>query len=204
MYLVKGDPVKERRDRIKGNMTPEQKKAYELLYANDDLGFIIQKRTRREKNVGDVFVCSVHDGVYYYGKILKVGVEHERLIPSEGCLLVCIYRECTNKKTLDDFKGNANDLMFSPKIVYPQYWSNGYFETIGNVPLTKAEKELDYGFWEQKILKEEGCFVKEDGTCLDHKPKYFDIFGTSLYLGIYREIKKALIIDPSLGIVKKN
>ena len=36
MYLVKGDPVKERRDRIKGNMTPEQKKAYELLYANDD------------------------------------------------------------------------------------------------------------------------------------------------------------------------
>jgi hypothetical protein len=203
MYLTNGNPCLERRNARLSKMTEEQKASLMQLKESATLGFVVLKRTRREKKVGDVFVCSVQEGVYYYGRILKVNVKQE-WFTTKGCLVVCLYKERTNKKTMDDFKGDINNLMFDPEIVFPQYWSNGYFETIGNVPLTKEEEELDYGFWKQKILKKEGYFVKEDDTYMDHAPKYFNMMGVTLYWGFYENIKEAIIVDPSLAIVKNN
>ena len=204
MYLTDGNPVLKRQDEIKSKLNEGQRKALDSLYDDSSLGFVVLKRTRREKKVGDVFVCSVQDGVYFYGKILNACVKHNKFDDYNGCIVVCIYKENTDKKTLDDFKGNVDDLLVEPTIVYPQYWSKGYLETIGNVPLTNEEENLDYGFWDRKVLGDDGYFVKEDGTYLDHEPKHFSLMGITLYLGLYKKIKKALIIDPSLGIVKKN
>lgn len=202
MYLVKGDPIKERRDRINGNMTPEQKKAYELLYANDDLGFIIQKRTRREKNVGDVFVCSVKEGVFYYGRVLKI-VDHKHSACQfyDDTILVCLYKDRTSKKTMENFIGGIERLMFAPKLISRAFWSNGYFETIGNVPLTAEEKKLDYGFWQEKGMSNSGYFIKEDGSVMDHEPKFFNMMAVTTYWGFYRTICEQIILEPDLADV---
>ena len=47
-------------------------------------------------------------------------------------------------------------------------------------------------------------FVKEDESVLDHMPKCFASMGLTTYFGFSMLIKEAIIIDPSLAIVKNN
>ena len=204
MYLTDGNPVLENYRKIKSGLTLEQKTAIDALYEEKAPGFIVLKRTRREKRVGDVFVCSVQEGVYYYGKILNNCIEADGSGFYDGNILVVLYRGCTKRKTMDDFVGDINNIMFAPKIVFPQSWSNGYFETIGNVPLTDEEKTFDYGFWKEKGISGKGYFVKENGSIMEHMPKCFSIYSITTYFGFSRLIKEAIIIDPSLAIVKNN
>lgn len=204
MYLTDGNPVLENHHKIKSGLTLEQKTAIDALYEEKVPGFIVLKRTRREKRVGDVFVCSVQEGVYYYGKILNDCIKVEGSNFYNCCVLVVLYKGCTGRKTMDDFVGDINNIMFAPQIVLPQSWSNGYFETIGNVPLTDEEKTFDYGFWKEKGISGKGYFVKEDESVLDHMPKCFASMGLTTYFGFSMLIKEAIIIDPSLAIVKNN
>ena len=78
------------------------------------------------------------------------------------------------------------------------YWRLGYFETIGNVPLTEDEKSVDYGLYNSEILGKGGCFQKANGEKMDHFPKYYSTSGFTVYAGIYMVIKDETLLDPSL------
>ena len=156
------------------------------------------KRTRREKKDGAIFLCTVNGTVYYYGKILQAKIEHKTDNWINGSILVCIFREKTTEKNLKNFRGNYSDLLVPPSIVTSQYWSSGWFETIGNVPLTKQDKNLDYGFWDKDLIGPCGGFYKADGMPMEHIPKYFKSYGVTTLSGIYRSIRIETIIDPSL------
>ena len=174
-----------------------------LIGKGPDIGENLKviKRTRREKNDGDIFLCTLNGIVYYYGKILQAKIEHPSDDWINGCILVCIFLEKTIEKNLSNFKGDYKNLLVCPFIVTSQYWSNGWFETIGNVPLTKEDKELDYGFWDKEIIGPCGSFYKANGEVLDHIPKYFSSYGVKSLNGVYKQLRTEAIINPSLTTI---
>lgn len=201
MFKLDYNPVKKRWDEKFKRLTGEQRA---LIESGPNVGenLKIIKRTRREKHDGDIFLCTLNGTVYYYGKILQANIEHPLDNWINGCVLICIFLEKTIEKNLKNFKGNYENLLVSPFIVTSQYWSNGWFETIGNVPLTKEDKELDYGFWDKEFIGPYGSFYKANGEVLDHMPKYFDSYGVTSLNGIYMELRAEAIINPSIMLTE--
>ena len=158
----------------------------------------ILKRVRKfELKDGDIFLCSLNGKVYYYGKIYKAKIYNEKDPWVSECSMVCIFREKTTTKDLSNYKGDYSNPL-GLFIVTRQYWTGGYFETIGNIPLTEEDRNLDYGFYKSELIGCKGCFCKETGEILDHIPKYFDGMGVTTLIGVYRALKREAIIDPSL------
>lgn len=157
------------------------------------------KRTRREKKVGDVFVLTLNGVVYYYGKILKSSIKNDKDNWINGCLQVSIFKEKTGQKTLDNFRGDYKNLIGgAPYILTSQYWSSGYFETIGNVPLTEEEINLDCGYYSRGSIREPWIFYTAEGDEMDHLPKFYTSRGVTTTVGVYWDLRAETIVDPSL------
>lgn len=197
MFKINYNPILERWNSRIANISIEKKKLIEKnIDLNENLKVI--KRTRRTRRDGDIFICSLNDFVYYYGKVLRANILNPSNNWINGCSLICIFREKTKEKNLGNYKGNCNNLLCVPNIVTSQYWSNGWFETIGNIPLTDEETRLDYGFYRKDFIGKNGSFFKENGEMMDHIPKFFDSYGVTSLNGIYMDIRVETIIDPSL------
>lgn len=161
--------------------------------------FRVIKKTRREKKVGDVFICTVNGVVYYYGKILQANIKNNTDDWINGCLQVSLFKEKTTEKTLDNFFGNYDNLIGgAPFIITSQYWSYGWFETIGNIPLTEKDNNLDYGYYNKDFVGSQGAFYTAEGNVLNHFPKFFSSFGVTTLTGVYNALRDEIIIDPSL------
>lgn len=207
MFQIDYNPIKKRRDERYKNLSEEQLLLKKEMYEKGG-NLQVLKRTRREKKDGDVFVCSLNGKVYYYGRILQAKIEGNPVSWFNQCLLVIIYREKTAEKNLNNFRGDHNNLLVEPSAITSQYWSMGMFETIGNIPLTEEERNLDYGFWttngygiivdsKNVQLVPPRAFTKADGTLLDHLPKHIG-YGITTTIGIHRDIAVEAIIDPTL------
>ena len=208
MYQINFNPVRKRWEERMKNLPAETRKAIESGHDGGNLKVL--KRTRGKKKDGDIFICTLNGSVYYYGKILQAKIENNPDRWYNECLLICVFREKTREKNLKNFKGDYNDLLVGPCAVTSQYWSMGFFETIGNAPLTEEERDLDYGFWtgeglwtigargEKVCLVPPNTFTKADGSLIDRYPKYIG-YGITTLSGIFSEIRTETLIDPSLS-----
>lgn len=95
-------------------------------------------------------------------------------------------------RTIGELIGEA------PAIITSQYWSMGWFETIGNVPLTEEDRNLDCGYFKSDFRGSSGSFYTVEGKMPDHFPKYFSIYGITTLSGIYDDFRIESIIDPSM------
>ncbi len=201
MFKLDYNPVKARLQKKMAALSEEQKRlCIKPLQKNENLFFL--KRTRQPKRNGDIFVCSLNGKVFYYGKILNSNIQNKD--PKSwynGCLLIVLFKEKTSEKNLNNYHGDYNSLIEGPYIVTEQYWSNGWFETVGNIPLTADEENLDYGLYKEILTKEEGMFYKVNGDIVDHFPKYFELYGVKTLTGIYSHLRRESILDPTLLIV---
>lgn len=155
------------------------------------------KKTKTDLLEGDVFVLSPRENIFFYGKVLKVNINHiEQDTFVHGKNVVFIFNNKTTKPTIDDFKPDYSQLLIRPAIVDASYWKKGLFYTVGNVGISDYEKNLNYGFY--KIGINSNWYCKEDGTILESKPKFLGIFGIATITGIASSIEKELIINPEL------
>ena len=155
------------------------------------------KKTKPEMKDGDVFVLSPRENVYFYGKVLKANINHinnDTFV--QGNNLVFIFKNKTGSRTIDDFNPDYSQLLIRPTIVDNSYWTKGLFFNVGNIPLLKHEKEMDYGFL--KIGIKSNMYCKEDGTVLDKKPEILGVLGVSTISGISTKVEQQLIINPDL------
>lgn len=146
---------------------------------------------------GDVFLVSPRPGIYFYGKVLVSNIV--RTVPDsfvEGNHVVFVFKSQTKEKTLDNYSPNYDDLLISPAIVPQHYWKKGYFYRIANIPLTEAERQLDFGFY--KIHFKRNFFCKETGEVLEKEPDLLGMHGITTLTGIASEIERELIINPGL------
>ncbi len=170
-------------DEIKKRLDEDDYKQLEII-----------KRKRKEINEGDVFILSPEKGIYFYGKVLKAKINNKYNSFIRGEYLVFIFKCKTKNISIEDFKPDYNELLIQPAIVGKEYWTQGLFYTIGNIPLTEEEKNLDYGFY--SVIN--GMFYKENGVLIKKKPKIYGCYGITTDIGISMYIRKELIIDPSL------
>lgn len=196
-FKIDYNPLKKRWEEQKKTLSEEQIQMIEKWPEKGE-NLKVLKRTRREKHDGDIFLCSLNGTVYYYGKILKANVVNKTDSFMNGGILACIFRDKTTEKNLSKYKGDYANLLMVPFVVTSQYWSMGWFETIGNIPLTKEDKDLDYGFYNRDFIGLQGGFYKETGESLNHIPKYYKYLGITTLIGVYKELRKQSIIDPSL------
>ena len=155
------------------------------------------KKSRSIPKVGDVFLVSPREGIYFYGKVLVSNIV--RKVPDsfvEGKHVVFIFKGNTHEKNIDKYMPDYSNLLIPPAIVGDGYWKKGYFHTIANIPLTEEEKKLDFGFY--SIHFKGNFFCKETGELLDKEPKLLGMHGITTISGIGLEIEEELIINPSL------
>lgn len=147
--------------------------------------------------VGDIFVISPREGVYFYGKVIVANIV--RKVPDsfvEGKSVVFIFKSNTQEKNIDKYIPDYDNLLIPPAIVSDDYWKKGYFYTISNIPLTEEEKSIDFGFY--KIHFKTNFFCKENGEILEKEPKLLGIHGLTTITGIATDVERELIIDPTL------
>jgi len=201
MFKIDYNPVLKRWEERKKALPEETRKELEDFSNRSVIkgeNLTVLKRVRKfELKDGDIFLCSLNGKVYYYGKILKAKIDNEQDPWISQGSMVCIFREKTTTKDLSNYKGDYSNPL-GLFIVTRQYWTGGYFETIGNIPLTEEDKNFDYGFYDEDFIGPMGGFYKETGEMLDYMPKYVYIFGISTLIGVYNYLKKEAIIDPSL------
>lgn len=159
-----------------------------------DFHLIPMKKTRKKPKTGDVFIVQPIEGVYYYGKVIEESHDCSFQIGS-GWPLIYLYEEHSNELIMPETLSN---ILVAPLITNYRPWSMGYLYTIGNIPVTKKEMELDCGF-EDCLLTDfnySNCFYRNvKGEKINHKPKYTTIFGLSSFSGINYELCKALGIE---------
>ena len=196
MFKLDYNPVSKYWHERISHLTKEQQELREAPLGRKE-NLIKLKKSKETVKEGDVFVLSMKGGLYFYGKVLQAKIEHVQKNSSynEG-IVIFIFKCKTNKKTLENFKPDYNKLLIGPDIVTSGYWAQGYFETIGNIPLTDEEKKLDYGFF--RIEGKGGIILKANGEDMDHMPKYLQSYGISVYAGIYMSLRTEAIIDPTL------
>jgi len=178
------------------NLTQEQLDSIEAPVGKENL--IRLKKSKELIKTGDIFVLSYKEGLYFYGKVLEANVKHETNSLINGSHVVFIFRNKSHEKNLNDFKADYNNLLCGPEILTSGYWENGWFETIGNIPLTKEEKKLDYGFFSMETFDRWGTFKKSNGDILKHIPNLCSYYAVSVYAGIYMSIRIESIIDSTL------
>jgi hypothetical protein len=184
LYSKQPDDIKEKLDTL-DKMNPNE---YQLR---------VIKKNKPTLEEGDVFVLSPRENVYFYGKILKVNItNHNNDTYVHGKNLVVLFRNKTEKPTIEYFRPDYSQLLIRPSLVDISYWNKGLFFNVGNIPITKFEKQLDYGFL--KIGIKSNFYCSEDGTILEKKPELLGIFGISTITGIASKIENQLIINPDL------
>ena len=186
---------KERFESLNLEIQKELDDFYDTKAATHQLKVI--KKSRSIPKVGDVFLVSPREGIYFYGKVLISNIV--RKVPDsfvEGKHVVFIFKGNTHEKNIDKYMPDYSNLLIPPAIVGDEYWKKGYFHTIANIPLTEEEKKLDFGFY--SIHFKGNFFCKETGELLDKEPKLLGMHGITTISGIGLEIEEELIINPSL------
>ena len=177
------------------------KKQLDWLYDADPNEYKLKviKRKRIQPQEGDVFLVSPRDDIYFYGKVLRANISNPYDTWVNEQNMVVIFKCKTNTINMEKYNPNYADLLVKPIIVTEQYWSNGSFFTIDNIPLTEEEKNLDYGFYDAF----NDCFISETGAKIEHQPKIFCSKGIATLSGISYYIERELIIDKTLLDFKK-
>lgn len=197
MFKIDRNILGERHDALYNLASKEMKELYDAPLGNNNL--LVLKRSKKEIKEGDIFLVSIEPGVYFYGKVFEAKIVNKESDWVNGNYLIFIFKCKTHNKDLNDYKPNYDEIITGPCIVTDYYWKKGWFETIGNIPLTKEEKELDYGFLTSGVSINEWYFCKSNSERIDYIPKIIDIFGVCTYICIYCDIKMyALLIDRSI------
>lgn len=131
--------------------------------------------SRKRLREGDVFLLQPLPGVFYCGKIIRLRVESRDGFVN-GMNLIYIYNRRSPDRSLPDDL-DAAPLLIPPVVVNRLPWSRGYFETIGNLPVTRRERELSFGF--RDFLHKR--FVDVSGAPLAGEPACWTDYGLAGY-----------------------
>ena len=93
---------------------------------------------------------------------------------------------------------SLSGILVAPLITNYGPWTQGYFQTVGNIPVSEEEKNLDCGFVSFSYMdknKNNPFYRNIHGKRLDHVPQFNTSFGLCSYKGVNYELCKALGIE---------
>ena len=146
------------------------------------------KKSRKPPRGGDYFVLQVRDGEYIFGRVISSSARAGIL---DGCILIYIYRRFGTRRELRPCLAR-DGLLVPPMLTNRLPWSRGYFENVGNEPLTNADVLLQHCFRDSR-----GRFFDEMGRALSGETKPCGEFGLHSYRTIDDAISSAMGIPIS-------
>ena len=187
---INNDPVVRAHEKRINNLPPETQAKLNELSQKDpkELQFCVIKRKRAYPQKGDVFVFSIQEAVYFYGKVLNNHIN----LQGDDLLLVALFKSKTRSPDLAALDEIGTDLLLPPWVVGQEYWTRGYFFNVGlNDP---SPLPYTYGFYHSMRR----CFVDEYDNNLDYVPDYYTARGVATDTGVSYAVQREVIIDPSL------
>lgn len=146
-------------------------------------------KSRKKPKEGDVFITKPEGRDYFFGKVVEVGIRN-RDVFMNNMILVYVYNIESEEKIILDNLDNY-PLLINPLIINYRGWLDGYFETIGNVPVTEKERKIDFGFYDD--IHTDGIrYYDKHGEKVSVRPRYCSFAGLASYGAIGRYIKNAL------------
>lgn len=148
----------------------------------------VQTASRSELERGDLFVASLPESVFVFGRIVATDL----LLGSiEGAVLIYLYSHTGSTPSIPRAeKRQATDLLVAPILTNRLLWSRGYFETIANVEIGEGE-ELDQHCF--KTVR--GAYVDECANPIVDPPALVGWHELASYQRIDEQISDALGIE---------
>lgn len=127
-------------------------------------------------------------GVFYFGKVIMVNIEHPSLLLN-GKMLIYIYDVCSDDQySIPEL--NENHILCAPMIINEVPWRKGYFKNVGNMEVLDSEKQLDYGFAHMESVNKKYFDINDN--VMDHVPHYCGVYGLASYRAVGGEIHKVI------------
>ena len=112
------------------------------------------KGTRKYPEIGDIFELQVLGRRKFYGVVIN---NHINNINGDDLILVCIFKEGIDVKTILNNVIREEDLFFAPEIVGKEYWTRGLFHNIDRYTgKISIEDYCFYSIGKDKIYDEYG------------------------------------------------
>ncbi len=136
-------------------------------------GLNLVEKSKKNLNDGDVFIVQPLKDVYFYGKVLRANVDHfDKLSKCNNKSVVVIFNIRYNKSDNENLNFNYENILVEPCFVEDFVWKADLFRVLYNKELTGEEKRLDYGFYNNFLIREGGNLVDFKGERLLKKPKF--------------------------------
>ncbi|MEK3885840.1 immunity 26/phosphotriesterase HocA family protein [Paenibacillus sp. PL2-23] len=132
--------------------------------SNEFTELIAMKKSRKQPVEGDVFVIQPKKNHYYFGKVIRTNIQGKNL-NFQGMNLIYVYN-CFSQEKKIPANLEACEMLFPPTVVNFQGWLKGYFETVGNQPVTIKELNVDYGFFDD--FETQDKFYNLEGERIHH------------------------------------
>lgn len=175
--------IKERYEKLSSETKEKLAQADSMKLADYQLKVI--KKDRQYPEVGDVFELKASDGTMLQGVVLSNHINNNN---GDELICVVIFHENIDAiKTLAK-KIKRDSILLPPFILGKEYWTKGFFSTIGH--FAGKMDFMEYGFY--SIGK--GKFFDEYGHELKKEPRLCGTYGVTTINGVAMEITKELII----------
>lgn len=160
------------------------------------------KASRKRVKEGDLFVMSLDDDAFLFGRVMRTPVAWAAGYKPEATFCT-IYLYATVAKSKDDIPDDlsTDNLLLPPMITNHQGWLKGYFETIDNRPIKAGERLDVHCFYTRRLI---GTSTKPTVTYYNDlgeeikKPKSTPLggdYGLDSYASIYDKVAHALGIE---------
>lgn len=149
----------------------------------------VLKRSRKQPQVGDIFVYKIRRNPYGYGRVIRLDA---KLGGFSDVTLLYFFRAFSKRKAEIPVL-NCSDLLIPPLGTNHRGWSMGYFETIENRPLESGAILPIHCFWSDVTSR----YRNEYGKVLPRKHEPCGLFALDSFRTIDVQLSMALGIEPS-------
>jgi hypothetical protein len=132
------------------------------------------------------------DGRYLFGRVIDVDLPGERS-PTPNAHLLYIYHVLREEKMVDPADLTRDKLLIPPIYTNRLGWVRGYFETIGNWPLTPTDVLEQHCFWD--VLYKRYVDGRGDAIAAPREP--CGEWALASYPVVDEEVSEALGIAPA-------
>ncbi len=144
----------------------------------------VLKPSRRRIRAGDIFALRLKRHPYLFGRVIRTDAKAG---PFEGLILIYLYRATSQEKDkIPDL--HVSELLVPPLLTNRLPWSRGYFVTLLNRPIVKADVLGQHCFEDGRGR----FFYDEMSNDLDHRVDPVGEFGVHSFRTIDDAISDAM------------
>ena len=149
----------------------------------------VLKKSRKSPQPGDIFAFQVQDGEFMFGRVIDVNT---RIGNFDDVIMVYIYNARSASKHKIP-RLSKKDLIIPPVGTNQQGWYQGYFETVGHLPINDEDTLEVHCFVRPSPVNPSNVrYYDEQGNELPERVEPCGFYGLASYASIDADISEVL------------